>query len=180
MLEMFEPGAYIRMLASIASMKIPFSDKEILILKADKDRLLRTINDHTDSDDQKFEKMFTGQVNDSSFRLNRSKKFGLMDYSVTIMRGQVRRENETLALEITFSLMWWYAAQIVTEIFFFALFAILTAVNSESELRDISLIAFIGLPIITFATLRYKRKYEGDKEKYKIMLEGMVYRSNVR
>lgn len=118
------------MIVNIASMKIPFSDREKLIVKADKDRLLRKISDHTDSDDKKFEKMFTGQVGDSSFRLFRAKKFGLMDYSVTVMRGLITRNNEYLELEITFSLIWWYAAQILTEIFFFALFAILIAVNS--------------------------------------------------
>ena len=167
-------------LANIASMKIPFSDREKLILKADKDRLLQTISNHTDSNDKKFEKMFTGQVGDSSFRLYRTKKFGLMDYNVTVMRGQIRRESENSELEITFCLMWWYTAQILTEILFFTLFAILIAINSESKLWDISLIALIGLPIITFTTLRYKREYEGDKEKYKSMLEAMVYTSNVR
>lgn len=161
-------------------MKIPFSDREKLLVTADKDRLLRTISDHTDSDDKKFEKMFTGQVGDSSFKLHRAKKFGLIDYSVTVMKGQIKRENETSVLVITFSLMWWYTAQILTEIFAFVLFAILSAVNSESKLQDVSLIAFIGLPIITFTTLRYKRRYETDKEKYRSIIEGMMYRSNVR
>src|SRR5687768_17858206 len=99
-------------------MKSPFSDREKLIIKADKDRLLRTISDHTGSDEGKFEKMFTGQVGDSSFSLNRTKKFGLMDHCVTVMRGQITKEKENVELEITFSLMWWYAAQILMEIFF--------------------------------------------------------------
>lgn len=160
-------------------LKTPFSDTEELVVKADKDRLLRTISDHTDADDRKFEKMFTGQVGESSFRLYRTKKFGLVDYSVTVMRGRITRRNEDAELEITFSLMWWYVAQILSEVFFFALFAIFIAIKSDAEFRDISLIALIGLPIITFTTLRYKKKYESDKEKFKSILEVLVYRSNV-
>ena len=65
-------------------------------------------------------------------------------------------------------------------IFFIILFAILIAVNSNSEFRDVSIVALIGIPIIIFTTLSYKRKYEGDKEKYKSLLERLTYRSNVR
>lgn len=161
-------------------MKIPFWDKEKLIVKADKEHLLRTLGDHTDSDDKKFERMFTGQINGSKFKLYRVKKFGLMDYSVTLMRGEVKTDRESLQVELTFSLMWWYAGQILAEVFFFILFAILIGVNSNSELRAISIVALIGIPIITFTTLRYKRKYEGDKEKYRSLLERLTYRSNVR
>jgi hypothetical protein len=161
-------------------MKIPFSDKEKLIVKADKDRLIQTLSDHIHSEGKAFETMFTGQVNDSSFKLNRSKKFGLMDYSVTVIKGQIKKKNGIIEFDIAYHLMWWYAGQILAEIVFFTLFAILTAVKSDSELRDISLIALIGLPIITFTTIRYKRRYEGDKVKYKSMLDGLVYKSNVR
>ena len=161
-------------------MKIPFLDREKLIFKADKERLLKTISDHTDSDDKQFEKMFSGQVNGSTFKLYRLKKFGLMDYSVTVMRGQVKSDQENLEVDITFSLMWWYAGQLLVEIFFFVVFGVLVAINSKSELRDISFVALIGIPIITFTTLRYARRYVGDKEKYRSILEGLAYRSNVR
>ena len=124
--------------------------------------------------------MFTGQVSDSKFKLYRVKKFGLMDYNVTLMRGEVKIDRESLQVELTFSLMWWYAGQILAEVFFIILFAILIAVNSNSEFRDVSIVALIGIPIIIFTTLSYKRKYEGDKEKYKSLLERLTYRSNVR
>jgi len=161
-------------------MKVPFLDKEILTVNADKERLLKTINEHTNSDNRTFEKMFIGEVGDSRFKLVGVKKFGPIDYSVTVMRGQVKTDNGNTQLQITFSLMWLYASQLLAEILFFSLFAILVGINSNAELRDISLVAVIGLPIITFTTLRYKRRYEEDREKYKSILEGLVYRSKVR
>lgn len=161
-------------------MKIPFLDIETWTVNADKERLLKSIHEHTNSDNRTFEKLFVGKVEGAKFRLIRVKKFGLMDYSITAIRGRVEHDHNLTKLRLTFALTWWNAIDILTTSIFFVGFMTLAALSDQSEPRDVYLVAGIGIIVITWRILSYQKKYREDKEKFKSILDGLVYRSNVR
>jgi hypothetical protein len=161
-------------------MKIPFTDREILTVTSDKDRFLATIKNHTNADDRNFERMFVGQVNGTGFEIVRIKKFGLWDYCITSLHGLVKNEEGRTELHLIYKLRLWYAIEIPILFLLFAFSVTFAALSDKADLDDIFIIAGIGVVALTWTSLRHKRRYEADKEKYKTILDQMIYRSNVR
>lgn len=161
-------------------MKIPFIDKEILIIPGDRNRFLATIGNHTGTDNKTFERIFVGQVDNDGFQVVRVKKFGLWDYCMTSLSGHAKDENGKIELHLTYKLRWWYAIEFPIVFLFFGMFVTFAAINDKAETKDILMIAGIGIIAITWTSIRYKRRYGADKEKYRIILDQMIARSNVR
>jgi hypothetical protein len=161
-------------------MKIPFTDREILAVRSDKDRLLATIKNHTNADDRNFERMFVGQVDGNGFEIVRIKKFGLWDYCLTSLHGLVKNNEGRTELHLTYKLRLWYALEMPILVFLFTSFVTIAALSDKANGDDVFIIAGIGVIALTWTSLRYKRRYETDKEKYKTLLDQMIYQSNVR
>jgi hypothetical protein len=161
-------------------MKIPFTDKEILTIHADRSKFLMTIGNHTNADNKSFEKIFVGQVHNEGFQVVRVKKFGFWDYCITSLIGLAKDDQGRTELHLTYKLRWWYAIELPLQFLFFGTFVTLAANSDNSDSNGILMIAGLGLVAITLTSLRYKRRYNSDKEKYRTILDQMVVRSNVR
>jgi len=124
--------------------------------------------------------MFVGQVDNDSFQIVRIKKFGLWDYCITSLIGLPKDDGGRTELHLTYKLTWWYAIQLPIVFLFFGMFVTLAAISDKAETEDILMIVGIGIIGSTWTSLRYKRRYETDKEIYKSILDQMIFKNNVR
>lgn len=110
--------------------------------------------------------IFTGQIDNSSFRLYRLKKFSWFDYNATEFKGTIQNEGQKTKLTADFSLIWIYRNIITLTLIIFGLIDFFLITADISTWLTVGTFLLIELLVLGQLWFQNNHRFKKDKERY--------------